>query len=124
MPVKKLFLIGLCLTQVACTTPSRMSYQDLSTFKVDCSRRDEQYQFLESQKYSQLERLKVAFGMTSILGIVSNAYNGTTQDSSDTLNFKHEAMIKHAQREIRQQCPIYDADQKYLKEREQRLNSR
>jgi hypothetical protein len=101
-----------------------MSYQDLSTFKVDCSRRDEQYQFLESQKYSQLERLKVAFGMTSILGIVSNAYNGTTQDSSDTLNFKHEAMIKHAQREIRQQCPIYDADQKYLKEREQRLNSR
>ena len=124
MPVKKLFLIGLCLTQVACTTPSRMSYQDLSTFKVDCSRRDEQYQFLESQKYSQLERLKVAFGMTSILGIVSNAYNGTTQDSSDTLNFKHEAMIKHAQREIRQQCPIYDANQKYLQEREQRLNLR
>ena len=122
--MKKLFLIGVCLTQIACTTPSRMSYQDLSTFKVDCSRRDEQYQFLESQKYSELDRLKVAFQMTSILGIVSNTYNGTAQDSSDTLNFKHEAMIKHAQREIRQQCPIYDANQKYLQEREQRLNLR
>lgn len=122
--MKKLIIIIGCLGQLACTTaPSRMNFTELSTFKVDCSRREEQYKFLESQKYSQWDRLKVAFQMTSVVGILSNAYNGTTQDSTDTLNFKHEAMIKHAQREIRQQCPITDSEQKYLLEREQRLNS-
>ena len=124
--MKKLLLIaGVCISQTACTTvPARMSYDELRTFKVDCSNRDEQYQFLESQKYSVTERLKLAFQMTSIVGIVSNSYNGTRQDSADALAMKHEAMIKHAQREIRQQCPIYDADQRYLQERERRLNSR
>ena len=123
--MKKLILAMVCFSQLACTTtPTRMSFQDLSTFRVDCSRRDEQYQFLESQKYTVNDRLKLAFQTTSILGIVSNAYNGTTQDSADAIDMKHEAMIKHAQREIRQQCPIYDANQQYLQERERRLNLR
>lgn len=122
--MKKILLIAICVTQAACTTPSRMSFQELSTFKVDCSRRNEQYQFLESQKYSQWDRIKVALQMTSVAGILSNEYNGTAQDSADTLSFKHEAMIKHAQMEIRQQCPIYDSDQRYLQEQQQRLNAR
>jgi hypothetical protein len=122
--MKKLVFIILCATQTACTTPARMSYQDLNHFKVDCNRRDEQWQFLESQKYSQLDRIKVTLQMTSVVGLASNAANGTYQDSADTINFRHEAMIKHIQREIRQQCPIYDANQQYLREREQRLNSR
>ena len=123
--MKKLLLLAVCVSQMACTTaPTRMSFDELRTFKVDCNRREEQYRFLESQKYSEMDRLKVALQMTSILGIASNAYNGTVQDSADTLDFKHEAMIKHAQREIKQQCPIHDADQQYLQEREQRLNSR
>ena len=121
--MKKIYVVAFCLSQVACTTvPTRMSFNELSTFKVDCSRRDEQYEFLESQKYSQMDRLKVAFQMTSIIGIISNAYNGTTQDSADALDLKHEAMIKHAQREIKQQCPIVDANQKYLQEQKRRSN--
>lgn len=123
--MKKLLLVAVCVSQWACTTtPTRMSFQELSTFKVDCSRREEQYQFLESQKYSATDRLKLAFQLTSVLGIASNVNNGTMQDSSDALDSKHEAMIKHAQREIRQQCPIWDSDQKYLQEQERRLNSR
>lgn len=123
--MKKLLMVAVCVAQTACTTvPTRMSFDELRTFRVDCSRRDEQYQFLESQKYSVTDRLKLAFQTTGILGIVSNSHNGTTQDSADAMAMKHEAMIKHAQREIRQQCPIYDADQRYLQERERRLNSR
>lgn len=123
--MKKLLFFAICISQVACTTtPTRMSFDELRTFKVDCSRRDEQYRFLESQKYTVNDRLKLSLQTTSVLGIVSNAYNGTTQDSADAMAMKHEAMIKHAQREIRQQCPIYDSDQRYLQEREQRLNSR
>jgi hypothetical protein len=123
--MKKLLLVAVCFSQWACTTtPTRMSFQELSTFKVDCSRREEQYQFLESQKYSAADRLKLAFQLTSVLGIASNVSNGTMQDSSDALDSKHEAMIKHAQREIRQQCPIWDSDQKYLQEQQRRLNLR
>ena len=125
--MKKLLIVAICFAQSACastTTPTRMSFDELRTFKLDCDRREEQYKFLESQKYSQTDRLKVALQMTSITGIALNLYNGTMQDSADTMDSKHEAMIKHAQREIRQQCPIYDAEQQYLREREQRLNSR
>jgi hypothetical protein len=123
--MKTITIAVICLSQVACTTvPTRMSYDELRTFKVDCSRRDEQYQFLESQKYTVNERLIVALQMTSILGIVSNAYNGTMKDSENAMAMKHEAMINHAQMEIREHCRIWDAKQTYLKEREQRLNSR
>lgn len=123
--MKKLLILAVVVSQAACTTtPARMSFQELSTFKVDCSRREEQYQFLESQKYTVNDRLKLAFQLTSVVGLASNAANGTLQDSSDALDSKHEAMIKHAQREIRQQCPIWDSDQKYLQEQERRSNLR
>ena len=123
--MKKTIIAVICLSQAACTTvPDRMSFNELRTFKVDCSRRDEQYQFLESQKYTVNDRLKVALQMTSIVGIVSNAYNGTMKDSEDAMAMKHEAMINHAQMEIREHCKIWDAQQTYLKERERRLNSR
>ncbi len=123
--MKNLTLVIVLVSQAACTTvPTRMSFQELSNFKVDCSRREEQYQFLESQKYSQMDRLKVAFQMTSVLGVASNAYNGTMQDSADAMDSEHEAMIKHAQREIKQQCAIWDSDQKYLQEQQRQLNSR
>jgi hypothetical protein len=123
--MKKTIIAVICLSQAACTTvPARMSFDELRTFKVDCSRRDEQYQFLESQKYTVNDRLKVALQMTSIVGIVSNAYNGTMKDSEDAMAMKHEAMINHAQMEIREHCRIWDAQQTYLKERERRLNLR
>jgi hypothetical protein len=125
MSIKKLLLVVTCISQAACVTaPARMSFHELSSFKVDCSRREEQYRFLESQKYSEWDRLKVAFQMTSVVGYASNVYNGTVQDSADTLNFKHEAMIKHAQNELRQECAIKDAEQRYLEEQARRLNSR
>ena len=123
--MKKTVIALICLSQVACTTvPARMSFDELKTFKVDCSQREQQYQFLESQKYTVNDRLKLALQMTSIVGIVSNAYNGTMKDSEDAMALKHEAMINHAQMEIREHCKIWDAQQTYLKQREQRLNSR
>lgn len=122
--MKKLLIAAICFSQYACSTtaPTRMTFDELRTFKVDCDRREEQYKFLESQKYSQWDRLKVAFQMTSMIGIVSSTYNGTAQDNADTLDFKHEAMIKHAQRELREHCPIKDANQRYLEEQQRRLN--
>lgn len=106
--MKKLLLIVACLTQAACATPMRMSAHDLANFQYDCSRREEQYQFLESQKYTDNERFMTAIGMTSILGVVSNIYHGTADDSSAAMRGEHEAMIKHNQRILREQCRSED----------------
>jgi hypothetical protein len=126
--MKKLLLSVICLSQMACTTPIRMSANELSEYQINCDKRDEQYRFLESQRYSEWDRLKTAFQMTSILGIVSNTYNGTANDSSAAMNMEHEAMIKAQQRQLRQRCLLEDhvnstkeRQKRFVEEREQSL---
>lgn len=126
--MKKLLLSVICLSQMACTTPIRMSANELSEYQINCDKRDEQYRFLESQRYSEWDRLKTAFQMTSILGIVSNTYNGTANDSSAAMNMEHEAMIKAQQRQLRQRCLLEDhvnstkeRQKRFVQEREQSL---
>ena len=106
--MKKAILVLLCGLQMACSTPSRMSASELANFQYDCNRREEQYKFLESQKYTDNERFITAFGMTSIWGIVSNTYHGTADDSSAAMRGEHEVMIKHKQRILREQCRSED----------------
>lgn len=110
--MKKTMLILACAIQAACTTPTRMSADDLSNYKIDCNRRYEQHQFLESQRYNDNQRLALAAQMTSILGIISNAWNGTAADSSAGMNGEHEAMIKAQQRQLRQRCLLEDSYKK------------
>lgn len=110
--MKKTFAVLLCATQVACTTPTRMSADDLSKYKIDCNRRYEQHNFLESQRYTDDQRFVLAAQMTSILGIVSNVWNGTAADSSAGMNGEHEAMIKAQQRQLRQRCLLEDSFKK------------
>lgn len=107
--MKKSLAVFVCATQVACTTPTRMSANDLSNYKIDCNRRHEQHYFLESQRYTNDQRLILAGQMTSILGIVSNVWNGTAADSSAGMNGEHEAMIKAQQRQLRQRCLLEDS---------------
>jgi len=108
MWIKKLAVSFACCLQAACATPSRMSADELSAFQIDCNRRNEQYQFLESQKYSLNERLMLAQKSTSILGIISNSYNETSADTRAALKMEHEAMIKAQQRQLRQRCLLED----------------
>jgi hypothetical protein len=106
--MKKIMTVVLCLTQLACTTPTRMSANDLSEFKIDCNHRQEQHDFLESQRYSNDDRFKLGLQMTSVWGIISNAFNGTADDSSRAIQGEHEAMIKAQQRQLRQRCLLED----------------
>jgi hypothetical protein len=86
-----------------------MSADDLSNYKIDCDNRYRQYEFLESQRYTDNERLILAGQMTSGVGIVLNAWNGTAADSSAGMNGEHEAMIKAQQRQLRQRCLLEDS---------------
>lgn len=126
--MNKLLLSVVCFSQIACTTPTRMSANELSAYQINCNKRDEQYQFLESQRYSEWDRLKTAFQMTSVLGIISNSYNGTARDSSAAMNMEHEAMIKAQQRQLRQRCLLEDhvnstneRQKRFVEERERSL---
>lgn len=110
--MKKFLLMLICVTQFGCATPTRMNATDLSEFKIDCDRRHEQYQFLESQKYTNDQRFSLGLQMTSILGMISNAYHGTGADSSAGMNGEHEAMIKAQQRQLRQRCLLEDSYKK------------
>lgn len=107
--MKKILIFISLLGQIACTTPTRMSANDLSEYKINCDKRNEQYQFLESQKYSDDQRLILATQMTSVIGIVANVYHGTANDSSAGMNGEHEAMIKAQQRQLRQRCLLEDS---------------
>ncbi len=86
-----------------------MSADDLSNYKIDCNNRHRQHEFLESQKYTDDQRLILAGQMTSVWGIVTNAWNGTAADSSAGINGEHEAMIKAQQRQLRQRCLLEDS---------------
>jgi len=110
--MKKYLLFGLCLTQFACSTPTRMSSNDLSQYKIDCNNRHQQHDFLESQRYNDNDRFNLALQMTSMLGMISNAYRGTAADSSAGINGEHEAMIKAQQRQLRQRCLLEDSFKK------------
>jgi hypothetical protein len=121
-----LCIATVCLLSSACTTtPTRMSANELSEFQINCDKRQEQHDFLESQKYTEWERIKLAFQLTSIPGIVSNMYNGTAQDTSAGMAGEHEVFIKHKQRKIREYCASVDytkwqqeQTQKFIRERE------
>jgi hypothetical protein len=89
-----------------------MSADDLSNYKIDCNNRHRQHEFLESQKYTDDQRLILAGQMTSVWGIVTNAWNGTAADSSAGINGEHEAMIKAQQRQLRQRCLLEDSFKK------------
>jgi hypothetical protein len=110
--MKKICIMLCCLTQLACTTPTRMSADDLSNYKIDCNNRHRQHEFLESQRYTDNERLVLAGQMTSALGIIANVWNGTAADSSAGINGEHEAMIKAQQRQLRQRCLLEDSFKK------------
>jgi hypothetical protein len=126
--MKKLLVSAVCFSQLACTTPIRMSADELSTYQINCDKRTEQYRFLESQRYSEWDRIKSALQMTSVFGIVSNAYHGTANDSSAAVKMEHEAMIKAQQRQLRQRCLLEDhvnetnkRQKKFVEQREQLL---
>lgn len=107
--MKKTLLVLACVAQAACTTPERMSANDLSNYKINCNRRYEQYEFLESQRYTNDQRLTLAGQMTSAIGMIANAWNGTGADSSAGIAGEHEAMIKAQQRQLRQRCLLEDS---------------
>jgi len=122
--MKRLIILTFCCVLVGCATRTRMSSDDLWNFKYDCSHRQEQWNFLESQKYTSNERFMLGMQMTSISGMLTNIYHGTANDSGKGMGGEHEIAIKHAQRRLREQCYSEDYNAAQKLEQEKRLRQR
>lgn len=86
-----------------------MSVSEISAYKIDCDKREEQYKFLESQKYNDNERFNSGLQYTSIGGILSNLFHGTLDDTRDALNSRHEGYINLKQDQLIQYCARRDS---------------
>jgi len=120
------FLLPLIATVLlnACATKQRLGFEELSRFKIDCDKRHEQYEFLESQKYSSDERIVLYFQTLFPPTLFTMLRDGTLKDNHDGMDGKHEAMIRMAQRQIRQHCASVDYHNRSMQEQKERLAQR
>ena len=118
-----LSLIAMVLLN-ACATKQRLSFDELARFNIDCERRHEQYEFLESQKYSSDERvilyLQTLFPPTLFMML----RDGTLKDNHDGMDGKHEAMIRMTQRQIKEHCASVDYHNRWMQEQKNRVSQR
>ena len=79
--MKLLIAIGsLVLLTTGCTTTARMDFQGLNHFRIDCSKKQEQLDFLRSQWPSETEQLINGMMITSSTGYILSKADGTYQD--------------------------------------------
>jgi hypothetical protein len=104
MPISKLFILLTVFIFAACATKQRLGFEELSSFQISCAKRHEQYEFLESQKYSSDERIMLYLQTLYPPTFFTLMRDGSFKDNYDGIDGKHEAMIKMAQRQLKQHC--------------------
>jgi hypothetical protein len=108
----------------ACATKQRLSSDELAQFKINCDKRYEQYEFLESQKYSSDERIILYLQTLYQPTLFALFRDGTLKDNHDGMDGKHEAMIRMTQRQLREHCALIDLNKQLIGTRDERLISR
>jgi hypothetical protein len=91
---------------IGCTTTVTMPINDLNNYHVNCNDRYNQLAFLHSQIPTRNDRLTNALQMTSPLGLVHSAYDGTYQDQRAVYDRKQSAYALYWIRMIEQSCPV------------------
>lgn len=88
-----------------CTTTARMSERDLNNFKIDCSKKQEQIDFLRSQWPSDRDKFINAFTVTSSGGFVLSSLDGTYEDRRKLNDGYHTSTIRILIYQIQSTCP-------------------
>jgi hypothetical protein len=82
MDIKKCLPIVLLLL-AGCTTTARMNRHDIGAIQIDCTKKQQQLNFLRSQWPSGTEQMINGLMISSSLGFVSTVADGTYQDRRD-----------------------------------------
>lgn len=100
----KIVLVLMMLAVTACTTTHRMDIYDLRYMQPDCTNKDAQIKFLETQMTTPTERLKAAHQTRGLFGGLVSAVNGTYSQQRAIDNREYDAVAKRLIWQIRETC--------------------
>lgn len=103
--MKLIAVLAVTVLATGCTTTHRMPSQDLRYFKPDCSRKEEQLRWLNSQMPSRGEQQIDSMVVTSVYGTVTSVLNGTYDERRAVYNRQNQAMIRSYIKELETWCP-------------------
>jgi hypothetical protein len=107
-------LMAITISGCASTTRTQMDVADLDRYQIDCSRKQEQLDWLQSQMPSAHERLVNGLNMTSMFGWFNAARNGTFTEDQALYSGQQTAIIRNLIYKLETQCldvPMRPQDQ-------------
>lgn len=102
--MKKIILLSVLLA--GCTTTARMDLQGINQFRVNCAKKYEQLEFLQSQWPSQNERIVNGLMISSTFGFVSTVADGTYEERRHLNDGRYTSALRLLIDQVRQ-CPDY-----------------
>ena len=87
------------------TTTHRMDIDDLNNFQIDCSNKDAQIRFLESQLTREREWGIASMEMHSLLGQINAANDGTLKQKRAIVDRRYDAIVRVKIWDLRTYCP-------------------
>lgn len=106
MDIKKCLPLILLLL-AGCTTTARMNRHDIDNITIDCTKKQQQLDFLRSQIPSKNERIVNAMILSSTVGFVSSVADGTYQDRRDWHDGGLTSTIRLTIDQIQSTCANY-----------------
>lgn len=89
-----------------CTTTARMDYQSLNHFRVNCAKKYEQLEFLQSQWPSSNDRLVNGMMISSTSGFIASVADGTYQERRYLNDGYYTSVLRLLIDQVKQ-CPDY-----------------
>lgn len=103
--MKKTLLMVSLIALGACTTTHRMDINDLRWMQADCSNKQAQISFLETQMTTPMDRLASISNMTGVFGILSMKSDGSYEQHKAIANREYDSVAKRLIWELRTNCP-------------------
>ena len=104
MDIKKYFSLIVALLS-GCTTTARIDFESLNRFQIDCSKKQEQLDFLRSQWPSGTEQLVNGMMISSMLGYISSNVDGTYNDRMHMNHGAYTTVLRKLIYDIKRTCP-------------------
>lgn len=83
----------------------RMSYDDLNTFQIDCSKKYEQIAFLQSQMPTQNQRIAGLFTMGTFTTELPAHFRGEKSENARLVGDDYGAIIRAQISTLERHCP-------------------
>ena len=114
--MKKILAIAVIAALSGCATTNsllgqRMSYQDLNTFQIDCTKKYEQIAFLQAQMPTQNQRFAALFTMSPLLTELPAHFRGEVTENRRLVDGDYGFVIRSLISSLERHCP--DSQSRY-----------